>query len=99
MASGVRCIKYAASFLDDSYDLVITNIVMPEMDGNELLMHIKNKKLPAKVIVMSECMSYSLVQFDVAKALGAKCCIRKPFTEQQMLDEIISLFYSEMMVC
>ncbi|NQZ56990.1 MAG: response regulator [Lentisphaeraceae bacterium] len=98
--TGVRCIKYAASFLDNSFDLVITNIVMPEMDGNELLIYLKNNNLDIKVIAMSDRgLKRSKIYFDVAKALGAQSCLHKPFTEDQLLNEIEGVFQADLMVC
>ena len=84
----------------ESFDLVITNIVMPEMDGNELLIYLKNNNLDIKVIAMSDRgLKRSKIYFDVAKALGAQSCLHKPFTEDQLLNEIEGVFQADLMVC
>lgn len=69
--------------------LVITDIVMPEIDGIGIVRHIKQSAPQIPVIVMSgwrRCgRSFYL---DVAKALGADDAIAKPFTIKEMITRI-----------
>lgn len=69
--------------------LVITDIVMPEIDGIGVVRYIKQAAPQIPVIVMSgwrRCgKSFYL---DVAKALGADDAIAKPFTIKEMRTRI-----------
>ena len=76
-ADGSEGMKLAAGA---SYDLVITDIVMPEKDGYEVLRELKQLSPGVKIIVMSG----GAVKLDVdnllvtAKFMGADVAIAKP---------------------
>lgn len=74
---GLRC------YLANHYDLVITDVVMPEMNGIEFLTHVLNRFPNATVIVMS-----SADFLDSASALGAADFIAKPFSQESLLQVI-----------
>lgn len=80
---------------DSDADLVITDIVMPEMDGLEVLMKLRTKDPPIKIIAMSgggrTSVKYNL---DVAKVMGAGKVIPKPFSCAEMLGSINELLDS-----
>jgi DNA-binding response OmpR family regulator len=73
-------------------DLVITDIMMPERDGVEVIMQLRTRPAGVKILAMSGGGRYGLMDFlDVAEKLGADAIIRKPFTTQQILDQVRSL--------
>ncbi len=57
-------------------DFLLLDIVMPEMNGLELLQHIKAVKPKPVVIVISALGTDLIVQ--KALSLGAACCFNKP---------------------
>lgn len=57
-------------------DFLLLDIVMPEMNGLELLQHIKKVKPKPVVIVISALGTDVIIQ--KALALGAACCFNKP---------------------
>ena len=70
-------------------NLIITDILMPEQDGLEVVMQLRGKSSDVKILAMSGGGKYGLMNFlDVAKKLGADGLISKPFTHQQILDEV-----------
>jgi len=78
---GLKCIA------DQHPDLVITDIVMPEKEGVEVIMELKQSNNLIPIIAMSggnlgNADSY----LKMAKKLGADAVISKPF----LLDEIIT---------
>jgi DNA-binding NtrC family response regulator len=74
----------AAEFLDkEKFDLVITDLKMPGMDGMELLAAARKKDEDALIIVIT---AYgSLESAEEAMAKGAYDFITKPFRKEQIL--------------
>ena len=73
----------------DGVDLVITDLLMPEVDGVDLLGMIRRDGRTVPVIAMSgggkvDSKSY----LDVAKALGAFATIAKPFDLEHFLSTV-----------
>ena len=60
-------------------DLVITDLVMPEMDGLELLLNIREAESTVPVIAISGGMRDLPINFmEHAKAFGADYVLKKP---------------------
>lgn len=65
-------------------DIVVTDIVMPEVDGTEVVMGIRRLDPGLPIIAMSGSM-HSCVYLKTAKILGAHRTLTKPFTLKQFL--------------
>lgn len=73
----------------DGVDLVITDLLMPEVDGVDLMGMIRREGRTVPVIAMSgggkvDSKSY----LDVAKALGAFATLAKPFELDHLLSTV-----------
>jgi two-component system response regulator (stage 0 sporulation protein F) len=68
-------------------DLVITDIVMPEMNGLDLLLALTREFLNTKVIAISGAEGEKNV-LDVAKLLGARQTFQKPFSLPHLLGAV-----------
>jgi DNA-binding NtrC family response regulator len=68
-------------------DLVITDIVMPELNGLDMLLELTREFLHAKVIAISGAGEEKNV-LDVAKLLGARQTLQKPFSMPRLLDAV-----------
>ena len=68
-------------------DLVITDIVMPDMEGMELLRTLSRQGITIPVIVMSG-NSLGTKFLDAAHLFGAQASLRKPFSKQELLDAV-----------
>ncbi len=68
-------------------DLVITDILMPEMNGLDMILALTREFLHAKLIAISGVGGETNV-FDVAKLLGARRTFGKPFSMPQLLDAV-----------
>lgn len=65
----------------NAFDLVITDIVMPEMDGLETLIELRKHYPALKVIAMSGGGRTGNMDFlGSAEKLGASSVLQKPFT-------------------
>ena len=68
-------------------DLVITDIVMPELNGLDMLLELTREFLDAKVIAISGAGEEKNV-LDVAKLLGARQTFQKPFSLPHLLGAV-----------
>ncbi len=71
------CDLYAKSDID----LIITDLVMPEKNGIQMIMDLKNQTPDLKVVAISGGSGFTgdIDLLSVAKLLGAKHIIRNPF--------------------
>jgi two-component system response regulator (stage 0 sporulation protein F) len=67
--------------------LVITDIVMPELNGLDMLLELTREFLHAKVIAISGAGEEKNV-LDVAKLLGARQTFQKPFSIPHLLGAV-----------
>jgi two-component system response regulator (stage 0 sporulation protein F) len=68
-------------------DLVITDIVMPELSGLGMLLELMREFIDVKVIAISGAGGEKNV-LDVAKLLGARQTFQKPFNVPQLLGAV-----------
>lgn len=81
--------KEALSVLDnDQFDLIVTDIVMPDMEGVEFIKEVKRKRgLSVKIIAMSgSIMSDNYL--NLARLMGANATLEKPFSVDKFLDTV-----------
>lgn len=74
---------------ETTVDLIITDIVMPEMEGIEFIRHLKTKFPPVPIIAISGGWRTSEVDFlAFAKKLGANTVLEKPFGRKELLEAV-----------
>lgn len=70
-------------------DLVITDVVMPDVDGFEVLLKLRHMAPKAVTMVMSGGGRLAPdIYLETARRLGAKEVLRKPFTKAEMLEAV-----------
>jgi CheY-like chemotaxis protein len=70
-------------------DLIITDLVMPEMEGFEVLMNLRKNNPRAKILVMSGGVGGTTVDFlEIATRLGACGVLAKPFSSEALIKAI-----------
>jgi CheY-like chemotaxis protein len=74
----------------ERFDLVITDLYMPELDGIETLRRARQEKLVTHAIAISSKDSI-INLLPVARLLGARVTLQKPFTEVQLLEAVAAV--------
>jgi DNA-binding NtrC family response regulator len=76
-------------FDEGTFDLLITDLIMPEMDGIELIMQIKKQKPDQNIIAMSGGgIGKSDSYLNIAAKLGVAHTIEKPFRANDLLKVV-----------
>lgn len=70
-----------------SPDLIISDLVMPEVDGFEILREVKRYE-PSIPVIMVSGSDARFLYLQMAGKLGATQTLTKPFTAQQLLDAV-----------
>jgi CheY-like chemotaxis protein len=72
-SNGVEAVRA----LSPALDLVVTDVIMPEMDGLEVVRHVKNFRADLPVIVLTGGWNAAADLLSVARRLGADRAISK----------------------
>ena len=84
-ANGVEAVH---QFYEKPADMIITDIIMPEKEGIETVMEIRDKFPAVKIIVISGGGWYGTeIDFDMAEKLGA-VTFNKPFEINDLLSAV-----------
>lgn len=72
-----------------SFDLVVTDIVMPEMEGTEMIMNLRRTSPNLKIIAVSGGGAFGGNSYlDVAGKLGANRTLAKPLLRMDFLSVV-----------
>jgi DNA-binding response OmpR family regulator len=76
-------------FRGDPTDLVITDIVMPEKEGIETILELRELNSGVKILAMSGGGLFSPeVHLTPARMLGADETLSKPFTARELIETV-----------
>lgn len=72
------------------FDVVITDIIMPEIDGFEVIMEINQMRQRPRVIVMTGGTMHLSREYlaEVARTLSVEQVLFKPFSINELLDTV-----------
>jgi len=80
---GLRALQRA------NYDLVITDVIMPDCEGIEFIKGALQARPDRKIIAMSGGGRIRNTEFlDLAKKCGAKAVIAKPFEPEELMSAV-----------
>ncbi len=71
------------------FDVVITDMVMPEKDGLELIQELRRKARGPRIIAMSGGgKNPSISYLELARRLGAHALLNKPFSSSELVAAV-----------
>ena len=74
------------------FDLVVTDIIMPDKEGIEIIMYLRKNYPEIKIIAISgKKISDNLDLLDIAKNIGADATLLKPFLTEDLVALIDSI--------
>lgn len=75
-----------------TFDLIITDIIMPDMDGIEVIIELKKNHPETKIIAISGGGYYFADDYlETARALGADMVIEKPFENEFLITTVAQM--------
>jgi CheY-like chemotaxis protein len=85
-------LEAAKAMTQQPIDVVLTDLLMPDKDGIELITELKRKYPAVRIVAMSGGGHVPRGQYlHLAKGLGAHALLAKPFERQELLDVIESV--------
>ncbi|MCW9034751.1 MAG: response regulator [Rhodospirillales bacterium] len=87
--NGDQCLE---ALHDKAFDLLITDIDMPQVNGIEVILALKKETPDFPVIAISGYDKlYSLEPLNLAISAGANAILNKPFKAEELLNNVKSL--------
>ncbi len=84
--------KAIKAYRQEQCDLIITDIVMPEKEGLQMIMELKKDFPDVKIIVMSGGGRVAPTSYlNLAQKLGANRAFSKPFERKKLVDAVKEL--------
>ena len=82
-------------FNEHPFDLVITDIVMPQKEGLDIILQLKENNPDTKILAISGGGKTELAEYlDAARAAGAHAIVKKPFEIGHLLNKVEQLLRS-----
>ena len=79
-------------FRRGEFDLLITDLLMPETDGLETIMSLRRERGAMKIMAISGCgFTLGDEYLRIAELLGADYTLAKPFTQADLLTAVDNL--------
>lgn len=96
-SDGGEAIKKAR---EEDFDLVITDILMPEKDGMDVIQEIKVMRPSIKIIAISSSgIAGHSSLLKIAEAHGSDGSLQKPFTPEQLINKISEVVLPATRLC
>jgi CheY-like chemotaxis protein len=78
-----------------SFDIVVTDLVMPVQEGVETIMTLRRERPRLPIIAISGGVSRSKLYLDIAGKIGARRILPKPFTPKELIALIEQVLAEE----
>lgn len=78
---------------ENDFDCIVTDLLMPIIDGEELLQKLHDENCPVPIIVITANSSQKKI--EEIKELGARFVFNKPYESQELLAAISQLIQAK----
>jgi CheY-like chemotaxis protein len=79
--------KSNSSNSNDKYDLILSDIAMPDITGLDIVKDLRDKgMLASNKVIFFTASSITDIEIAELKKVGALDCMRKPFTKAELLE-------------
>ncbi|WP_298722215.1 response regulator [uncultured Ferrovibrio sp.] len=76
----------------EAFDVIVTDVLMPETDGLEMIMRIRKQAKDVRIIAISGGgRTRNMDMLEFAKSFGADTVMAKPFLPKQLIETIKNL--------
>jgi CheY-like chemotaxis protein len=87
--------KAVEIFRNAEFDLVITDIIMPEKDGIEIITELRRTRPAVRILAISGGGRMGNTDFlRIAERLGATAAVAKPFDPDELIEKVASCLKS-----
>ena len=81
-----------AAYLSNPADLVVTDLIMPDTDGLELIQELRRQRPGARILAISGGGRVNANEYlTVAQKFGAAGILTKPFSNQELREAVASV--------
>lgn len=88
-SNGREALRLAAA---ESFDAIITDLLMPETDGIEVVLHLRKAHSTVPILAISGGGRVAGTEYlEMAKTLGANAAIAKPFEPDHLITLVEGL--------
>ncbi len=82
----------------ETFDMIVTDVLMPEKDGIEVIMEAKKRQPKIQIVAISGGGYISAENYlKMARDLGASATVVKPFDIDMFIDKVNSLLCDKML--
>lgn len=76
----------------ESFDVIVTDILMPETDGLEMIMRVRKESGNVRIIAMSGGgRTRNMDMLEFATSFGADAVLAKPFLPKQLISSVADI--------
>lgn len=90
-SDGKQALELLSASRSEGFDLVVTDLLMPELDGIEVLRELRKLAPEVKSMAITASRESASYLLPVAEQLGAKLTLRKPFGVEDFRDAVDSV--------
>ncbi|MFT3681957.1 MAG: response regulator transcription factor [Ferruginibacter sp.] len=85
--------EYLAASPEPEADIIVSDIMMPDMNGTDILVHLKSKKIKPKVIFLSSITEVQTIRYVIQN--GASGYVSKDAVMEELAEALQAVYHGE----